>query len=256
MKNLKSLFTALLLLCGLTASAHDFEVEGIYYDILSSTDKTVEVTSGNNRYTDCVVIPESVTYNGTTYSVTSIGESAFQYCSGLTSVVIGNSVTSIGYEAFYDCSGLTSIEIPNSVTSIGDEAFYECESLKEVHISDLATWCNIDFENASANPLCYAKNLYLDGELVTELAIPDGVTEIKGYAFYGCTGLTSIEIPNSVTSIGTSAFYGCTGLTSIEIPNSVTSIGSHAFSHCYSLTSITIPNSVTSIGSSAFYNCI
>ena len=133
MKTLKHLFTALLLLFSSVAFAHDFEVDGIYYKITNSTTKEVEVTySGSlyyavaNEYTGNVVIPESVTYVGATYSVTSIGNYAFRDCSGLTSVEIPNSVTSIGQSAFNGCTGLTSIEIPNSVTSIGSSAFSGC----------------------------------------------------------------------------------------------------------------------------------
>ena len=95
----------------------------------------------------------------------------------------------------------------------------------------------------------------MNGELVTELVIPNGVTEIKNYAFWNCSGLTSVTIGNSVTSIGWDAFYGCSGLTSVTIGNSVTSIGGSAFSRCSGLTSITIPNSVTSIGDYAFEDC-
>ncbi len=131
MKKFKSLVLAVIgLLCSLSVSAHDFEVDGIYYNITSSTNKTVEVTyrgykynSYSNEYSGAVNIPESVTYSGSTYSVTSIGEYAFWDCDGLTSVVIPNSVTSIGNAAFRDCSGLTFVEIPNSVTSIGVRAF-------------------------------------------------------------------------------------------------------------------------------------
>ena len=188
-------------------------------------------------------------------SVTNIGNNAFRGCSGLTCVVIPNSVTSIGGGAFAYCSGLTSIVIPDSVTSIGDDVFRGCSGLKAVYISDISAWCNIDFSNADSNPLYYAKNLYLNGELVTDLVIPNDVTEIKKYAFSYCSGLTSVEIPNSVTSIGNYAFSGCSGLTSIEIPNSVTSIGNYAFSGCSGLTSIEIPNSVTSIGDDAFRGC-
>nr|WP_316620553.1 leucine-rich repeat protein [uncultured Ruminococcus sp.] len=147
--------------------------------------------------------------------VTSIGEYAFEYCTGLTSVTIGNSVASIGDYAFYKCTGLTSVTIPDSVTSIGSSAFSGCAGL-------------------------------------TSVTIGNSVTSIGSYAFNDCTGLTSVTIPDSVTSIGSSAFSGCTGLTSVTIPDSVTSIGDYAFNYCTGLTSVTIPDSVTSIGYSAF----
>ena len=277
MKNncLKHLFTALLLLYAMITTAHDFKVDGIYYNILSEEDKTVGVTyrgyssSSYDEYIGGVVIPESVIYNSTTYSVTSIGDKAFYECIMLTSVTIPNSVTSIGDEAFsrctvltsitipnsvtsigggafYGCTRLTSITIPDGVTSIGDYAFFACTGLKEVHISDLASWCNIDFDytSPSSNPLCYANNLYLNGKLVTELVIPEDVTKINSYAFYGCTGLTSVTIPNSVTSIGSYAFRGCSSLTSITIPNSVISIGYYAFESCTGLKEVHISDLV------------
>ena len=146
---------------------------------------------------------------------------------------------SIGSYAFEYSSDITSITIPNSITSFGSGAFYGCSKLKEVHISDIAAWCRIDFASSYANPLYYAKNLYLNGELVTELVIPEGVKEIKKYAFRNCTGLTSVEIPNSVASIGDYAFYDCTGITSVVIGAGLTSIGSSAFSGCSSIASIT-----------------
>ncbi|MDE5608467.1 MAG: leucine-rich repeat domain-containing protein, partial [Muribaculaceae bacterium] len=229
------------------ASAHDFEVDGIYYSKLSSTE--VQVTyrgnsssSYSNEYTGSVEIPESVTYSGTSYSVTLIGDYAFRDCSGLTSVNIPNSVTSIGKYAFSGCSGLTgTLTIPNSVTSIGDYAFSGCSGLTGT----------LTIPNSITSIGNYA--FYGCSGLTGTLTIPNSVTSIGYSAFSGCSGLTSVTIPNSVTSIG-SAFSGCSGLTSVTIPNSVTSIG-NSFSGCSGLTSVTIPNSVTSIGGSAFKDC-
>ena len=255
MKKLNLLFTAILLLCCVgTAKAVEVTIDGIKYDIITDT-KQATVISGDTKYAGDIVIPSEITYNNVTCSVTSIGESAFLGCWGLTSITIPNSVTSIGEKAFDGCYGLTSITIGSSVTSIGNGAFNGCNGLKEVHINDLVAWCNIDFEDSDANPLYYAHNLYLNNELITELVIPNGVTSIKNNAFFGCSGLTSVTIPNSVTSIGENAFYGCSKLTSITIPNSVTSIESYAFFECYGLTSVTIGNSVTSIGEKAFSWC-
>jgi hypothetical protein len=134
----------------------------------------------------------------------------------------GAPVTKIGNEAFKDTT-ITSIVIPDSVTAIGNYAFDDCDRLTSVcYTGDVAGWCNISFGNSSANPLYYAKNLYLNNELVTKLEIPNTITEIKDYAFYNCDSLTSVVIPDSVTSIGDYAFENCSSLTSIEIPDNVT----------------------------------
>ena len=226
-QNIKLLLVLLLSMTNMVAFA--YEVNGINYRF-SGTEATV--TSSSPQYSGNVVIPESVTYNGNTYSVTSIGDRAFYYCSGLTSVTIPNSVTSIGEKTFYGCSGLTSITIPNSVTSIGSMAFYECSGLKSVNIFDLAAWCNISFSSVDSNPLYYAHRLFLNGEEIIDLVIPNSVTSIGSYAFRSCSGLTSVTIPNSVTSIRLGAFSGCSGLTSVTIPNSVTRIGDYAFGGC------------------------
>lgn len=136
---------AVLLLGAATASAHDFEVDGIYYNInsdgtsVSVTFKGSSYDSYSNEYSGAVTIPATVTYSGKTYSVTSIGDSAFDGCSGLTSVKIPNSVKSIGKYAFYGCSGLTSVEIPNSVTSIGEGTFWYCSGLTSVVIPNSVT---------------------------------------------------------------------------------------------------------------------
>ena len=150
-------------------------------------------------------------------SVTIIGDGAFYSCDSLTSVTIGNSVTNIGERAFDDCNSLTSVTIGNSVTNIGEYAFSSCLSLTMVKITNLASWCNIKFDNYTSNPLHYAKHLYLDGEKITELVIPDSVTSIGEDAFYNCKDFTSITIPEGVTSIGEGAFSNCTNLKIVYI---------------------------------------
>lgn len=198
---------AAMLSVAYSASAYDVEVDKIYYN-LDITGRTAEV-AGYNGNTGSIVIPSLFIYNGIKYNVTSIGELAFE-----------------------GRSGLTSVTIPNSVTSIGKYAFSSCSGLKEVKISDLAAWCKMNFYSSTSNPLAYAHNLYLNGELIVDLVIPNSVTTIGDYAFHGCSGLTSVIIPNSVTEIGYSAFYGCSALTSMTIPNSVTSISNGAFYTC------------------------
>ncbi|MBR5984303.1 MAG: leucine-rich repeat domain-containing protein, partial [Bacteroidales bacterium] len=270
---MKRLFTIFIfaILFGGSAFAYDFSAvcesgQTLYYNITSDTvSSTVKVTYENasspyySTYpTGELEIPESVEYNSIVYSVTSIGESAFSGCSGLTSVLIPNSVTSIGNSAFYGCSGLTSAIIGNSVPNIGNSAFYGCSGLTAAYYTgSIEQWCELSFGNGYANPLLYAHNLYVNNNLVTDLVIPNTITEIKQYVFYGASCLTSIDIPIGVTSIGNYAFYNCSGLTGeLTMPNSVTSIGDGAFLGCSGLTGeLTIPNSVISIGGSAFQNC-
>ena len=272
------IFTALLLMmCAISASAYDFEVGGLCYN-LNSDGTSVTVTCKERREDDpgyyklprSIKIPATVKYKGETYSVTAIGNGAFRQCNKLKSnsmhdftVTIPESVTLIGNDAFHD-SDVTSVTIPNSVSSIGEKAFEGCSGL-------------------------------------TSVTIGNSVTSIGKWAFCGCSGLTSVTIGNSVTTIGSSAFSACKRLASVTIPNSVTSIGAgafygtpiydnhpngvfyvdkwvcgykgkepygnlvlqsdsrgianYAFEYCRDLTSVTIPNSVTSIGAGAFYGC-
>ena len=205
----------------------------------------------NNGYDDSPFKDYEIRKATVKYGITSIGESAFLGCRGMTELTLPNSVTSIGGNAFEGCSGLTELTLPNSVTSIGNAAFVDCSGL-------------------------------------TELILPNSVTSIGDSAFEGCSGLTELILPSSVTSIGDCAFYGCTGLTELILPNSVRSIGDIAFTYCSGLEKITvesgnscydsrdncnsiidtefntlivgcknsvIPNSVTSIGYYAFYGC-
>ena len=268
----KIFFLLVVILLPLMVSAETVEINGIYYNLISKA-KQAEVNRkpSSGWYSGSIIIPKSFIYNDVTYSVTSIGDYAFNHG-----------------------SGLTSIEIPNSVTSIGAHAFNGCTDLQKVIVPDIAAWCGIEFKDNYSNPLYLAHHLYSDENTeITDLVIPDGVMKIFAYAFYNCNSLTSITIPNSVMSIGTHAFYGCTDLqkvivpdiaawcgiifgngysnplsyahhlynknntesTALVIPNSVKSIGDYAFINSTSLTSVEIPNSVTSIGDGAFNNC-
>ena len=172
----------------------------------------------------------------------------------LKSVIITDEIK-IGHGAFYNCSRLASVTIPPSVTSIGEEAFVGCRGLSEVNISDLSAWCGIDFASPSANPLCRAKKLVLNGNEIVDLAVPSGTESIGHYAFYNGVDIVSVKISDSVTSIGCGAFSGCSGLTSVTIPSSVTNIGRDAFYGCGGLSSVAIPESVISIGVDAFKDC-
>jgi hypothetical protein len=217
-------------------------LDSSFYGCINMTSPSLlipnSVTSiGNYAFQDCSGLTSVTIPN----SVTSIGNYAFQYCHGLTSVTIPNSVTSIGISAFRDCHGLTSVTIPNSVTSTGISTFRGCYGLTSVTIPNSVTSIEL--------------SAFRDCSGLTSVTIPNSVTSIGDYAFRGCYGLTSLIIPNSVTSIGNYAFRDCSGLTSVTIPNSVTSIGDYAFRGCYGLTSLIIPNSVTSIGISAFQGC-
>ncbi|MBQ2878191.1 MAG: leucine-rich repeat domain-containing protein [Bacteroidaceae bacterium] len=219
MKTIKKLLiTVAVLLCSVTANAYDFEVDGIYYNILSASDLTVEVTRGHYYYIGEVIIPSTVTYKSRTLSVISIGNRAFS-----------------------PCDDLTSVTIPNSVTTIEEYAFDECTSIRDLRIEDGS---NILSCNRYVFQYCPLKTLYLGRDLQNPL-----------YIFSYKATLTSVTIGNSVTTIGKYEFSGCSGLTSITIPNSVTTIEKYAFSECTGLTSITIGNSVTTIGEEAFGSC-
>ena len=196
------------------------------YDSRENCNAIIE-TSTNTLIAGCknTIIPNSVT---------TIGETAFFGCSGLTSINIPSSVTSIGDYAFWYCSGLTSINIPSSVTSIGNSAFDNCSGLTGIKVDagnskyDSRDNCNAIIETSSNTLIAGCKNTI----------IPEDIKSIGNSAFDGCSGLTSISIPSSVTSIGNAAFYYCEGLTSITIPSSVTNIGNMAFGGCSGLKSI------------------
>ena len=193
-------------------------------------------------------------------SVTTIGDGAFYGCTTIPSLNLGNGITSVGQAAFYNCSGITGdLVIPSSLTAIGSDAFYGCSSLSAVYYTgDLGQWCGIAFQNAASNPVSFLHNLYINNALVTTVSIPEGVTAIGQYAFYGCSGADgNLIIPHSVRSIGQYAFYGCSGLTGdLVIHNNMKFIAEDAFYGCSGLTgALTLPDALTIIGDYAFYGC-
>ena len=211
------LFAFLLQFVPFAAYAY-YEIDGIYY-ALNNGKAIVNAKDNNyNSYSGDVVIPETVTYYGTTYTVVTIGYDAFRDCPNLTSVSMPNTVTLIGERAFQNCTALTTVNISEGVSSIMEYTFYGCRSL-------------------------------------TSIAIPNSVSYISNYAFYNCTSLTSVSLGNGLTSIGQWAFYSCSSLTSVTIPNSVTYIGQWAFQYCTNMTSLTIGNGVKTIANGAFGEC-
>ena len=259
----------------LPASAYEFQVDGIFYDMAG--DNKLMVT-GSSFYLGDVVIPSSVTYGGSIYSVTGIRSEAFSGRTGLTSVTIPESVTSIGWGAFSGCRGLTSVTIPESVTGIGSQAFEGCSGLTSVTIPEAVTGIGsqafsgctglqsiVVAENnssyASLEGVLFNKDkttlIQCPGKKAGAYMIPSSVINIGEYTFQGCGGLTSITIPKSVTNIGNAAFSGCTGLTSVTIPESVTSIDSEAFEGCTGLTSViwNARNCTNHTLASPFSNC-
>lgn len=201
----------------LSAAAYDFESAGIYYNITGNN--TVEVTYSdrdNNTYSGSISVPETVTNNGTEYSVTKIGSCAFQG-SAVTSVSTPEGIISIDYNAFKGCQNLESVTLPESLTTLGSYAFYSCKLLKTIKI-------------------------------------PSGVTAIPSSCFYECSSLESVAIPEGVTTIGSEAFQSC-NLNALTLPESLEKIGIYAFSGNQSLKSVNIPAKVKTIESNAFHNC-
>ncbi|MBQ2810334.1 MAG: leucine-rich repeat protein [Clostridia bacterium] len=225
-------------------------------------------------------------------SITEIKDYIFNNCDSITSVVIPNGVTKIGDCVFSNCAGITSITIPSSVTEIGEQQFINCNRLEIVnYLGTLEQWCNISFFDEWSNPQNYSHSLNINGATITELVIPDAITEIKPYAFYGNNAIKSITIGKGLTKIGEQAFLECTAIenivvskdnanyksvdgslyskdgktlvlyaigkqdTTFEIPNSVAIIADEAFAYSKYLKTVKIPNSVTELGKSVFLEC-
>lgn len=226
----------------LSAAAYSFESAGIYYNITG--DNTVEVTysdRNNNTYSGSISVPETVTNNGTEYSVTKIGEYAFQG-SAVTSVSMPECITSIGQYACNECGSLETVVLPTNLDDFsGWCIFRNCRNLKNIAIP----------ENVTEIP----NGTFINCSSLAAITIPHGVSEIGSNAFYGCSSLTSIEIPEGVEYLYEQVFYGCTALESVKLPQNLLQIGNNCFYRCSSLENVTIPEGVTTIGNSAFYGC-
>ncbi len=188
------------------------------------------------------------------YPVSAVGSSAFKGDSRLERVTIPSGITQIQSGAFRDCINLKTVALSDTVNKIGSAAFLGCEQLSGVYIDDLFSWCNIEFASDCSNPLWYAEKLYLNHELVTNVTIPDGITQIGHWAFANCVSLSSVMIPNSVTQIGCQAFYNC-ALESVVLPDSVEYLDAATFSYCKKLTSVAFSKGLKEIYISAFRGC-
>ncbi len=256
---------------GVAANAYDFAVNGIYYNILSKTDRTVEVTkSDGNDYSGDVVIPAVVDHGGVTYSVTKIGEGAFSLCPALISVSM-SSVDTIDYGAFSHSGNLASVSLPATLTSIKGNPFLSCSALKEIVVDEDNTKYSSDggvlYDKSKETLICWptvqadidipssvktiGESAFGNCHNLTSVSMPS-VETIGGMAFICCSSLTSVSMP-SVKMIDYLAFHICTDLTSVSMP-SVETIGENAFSCCFILTSVDMP-SVKTIGNEAFEGC-
>ena len=216
-----TLFGVAALLAYGQASAYDFIVDSVYYNITSGTDLTVEVTYENssyNSYSGDVDVPAQVAYNGADYTVVAVGDNAFRACAALTSVAIGEGVTTVGDYAFAECTGLTAVSLPSTLVSLGKRVFTKCEAL-------------------------------------TSVQLPDAVTSMGSYAFYKATGLTDLTMPAGMTEVPQCMAYDCTALKSVTLHSNITTLGTGCFRNCSAMTSVTIPASVSIINSFAFYGC-
>lgn len=213
------------------ASAYDFLVDGIYYNISSSSDLTAEVTyekSGYNSYTGVVEVPAQVEYDGTTYAITAVGDNAFRASTGLTSVTLGEGVTSLGDYAFAECTALAEVSLPSTLESIGKRAFTKCEALTAVDLPDAVT--SMD------------QHVFYKATALTELTIPAGLTTVPQCLALDCTALESVTLHENVTTLGTGCFRNCSALTSVTIPANVTVVNTFAFNGCSSLTEVNVLN--------------
>ena len=267
---------AMMLTGVLTASAADFMVDSICYNIIG--DNQVEVMSRDSiKYAGEVTIPATVVNDGTTYHVTRIGDYAFQGCKELTLIDIAEGVTSIGKFAFNGCTNLENVDLPNSMISLEMFAFYGCYGFTSFHVprnlADIAynalmsckniayyTCSSLNTHYKAVNGILYSKDLtmlvaYPPADPATSFDIPTHVTALHDYCLSANHNLVSVNIPETVTWMGMNIFRDCTGIVEIDIPDCVTHMGVTVFGGCTSLTRVHLPASLDTIKNSTFSGC-
>lgn len=173
----------------------------------------------------------------------------------VTDLSVPSGVRTISEYAFVECTSIKSVNIASTVEGVGAYAFAECEKITKVNTGDIASWCSITFGNDKSNPMYYSRCLYVAGEPLTHLSLPDGVKYIRDYALYRCASLESVDMPESVISVGDYAFYQCEKLANITLSDRLESIGENAFTNCFALSRISLPDTLKSIGGYAFMEC-
>ena len=219
-----------------------FDVDGIRYVPISPTDETCDaIDCVYDEKASTISVPSSVTYMGKDMTVKNI-QQFFGYGNNYIINLSVNNNGGLSNDAFGYCSNLQNLTIGKNVNFIGNKAFYSCNNLKSVNVSDISSWCNIQFgdndDDSEANPLYYARRLYLNGAEINNLEIPNNITKINNYTFYNCTSLASVSIPDNVTSIGEKAFYRCENLLSVTIGSGAESISESSFGECTELKEI------------------
>ncbi|MBR3836235.1 MAG: leucine-rich repeat protein [Clostridia bacterium] len=232
-----------------TASLSDVYYKGDVADWCAMSFNESIFSTGVNLYINGALIENLVIPDG----ITTIGDYTFSFCTSLKSVEMPKSLTRIGKGAFYNCTKLQSIEIPESVTSIGDNAFNFMETVTDVYYTgDIEDWCAIEF---GFDVFVTGINLYINGVLIENLVIPDGVVDISDYAFQYCVSIKNIEFPKSIKTIGSGAFCHCKALTRVAVPEGVTILRPFTFFYCDNLSDVTLPKSLLSIEFAVFSHC-
>ena len=283
--NITFLLIVLMSIVGAKAFAHDFEVDGIYYNIVSISELTCEVTySGDDYYEKFtyhgnISVPEYVQYNGKSLRVVGIGDYAFYNYNwwnmekeSITSISLPNSIEYIGTSALA-YNSISDFKVPSSLKKIGRGAFavFVSEGVERVYVSDLKSWCEIEFEDSKSSPFCKGNRnegssvtfglytvrgeFYLNNELCEVITLPNEIKKINNYAFAGVASIKEIVLPEGIESIGDFAFCNCVNLLSVKTPSTCKTIGKHAFNGCSKLCDVQLSDGLESLGERSFSYC-